>query len=270
MSSPSVVKAAAAKGVGGWWEDLSAKTINWILGAIWTAGTAAAIGAAKMLQQDWPAAVLIGVALASLLIEIWLLVVILRRLITRVDTLAVAAPTTPVAAHADSATTTTEPLLYSRRGSEPHKAIGVVRNVAIQHELHGQEVRFVCTCFVEFFGLVPGVKCSPSELRLTAFGGRTELAKLEAPQVLIAPNTMLYTGAGTWKSLMTCVEQTMSPEHYGTTPPWRTLPPQRGMFCNLEVHLPQGHSGDTHKESPVRLDFELSQAGHHTALVQIH
>jgi len=146
----------------------------------------------------------------------------------------------------------------------------MIWSMSFEYKEEGGEAVFVCTCVAQFLGVPGGVKCSPSELRLTGIGGERDLARLEATHVLDSPNGMTYIGRGRWRALMDCVKQTMSPPTgIEALILSETSPPPRGMFCNVEIHLPRGHAGDAHESSNVKMDFELLGSRFQSRLVRV-
>jgi hypothetical protein len=162
-------------------------------------------------------------------------------------------------------------MVRTQYGERPTVAVGIFRMISFRYIQPGNQSKFRCCVYVDFYGVTEG-RASPVELRLTTSNAEHELAKLEIPQGtdLTLPTAIKYCGDGDWDVLMAAVAKTMTLEPGKTRPmPWTQIPPGDSLYCNVEIRLPNGKPGIDHPGTLVRLSFELSGADHRRALVRI-
>src|SRR5205823_222445 len=96
--------------------------------------------------------------------------------------------------------------LHSVSATHQLDGIGVIRTVTIRYD---GEIGRVPTaryeCIVDFHGLKPGAKASPSELLLTDTQGR-RIVTLEATSVVEGAGTVTYANTGPWTDLMNRID----------------------------------------------------------------
>jgi len=149
--------------------------------------------------------------------------------------------------------------------------IGIFRSISFRYVSHGDESLFHCACVVDFFGL-RDVNASPLKLRLTTVGGTDELATLEpiGSARLKCPVNLTYEGRGSWKALMDVAEKTMWTDRPRTRPmPWSTTPIGDSVYCNVEIRLPGIEQSEKHRDSLIKLSFELARHDHKSIMVRI-
>jgi hypothetical protein len=144
------------------------------------------------------------------------------------------------------------------------KSIAVPRQIAFQHFIHGGEYMFRVSCTVDYYGL-RATSPSPYQLRLQVPGGRGDVARMRTATtdgtVPRCPCSLRFEGEGRWALLQEAAERTMPVTGLSDPLPWKTMPPRGTLYCNLELHLPDGLEFKAHQESQVKFAFEL--AGKH-------
>jgi hypothetical protein len=185
---------------------------------------------------------------------------------------AIATARSQVAIVRATAPDTGPPMARTQYGDRPVAAVGIFRLISIRYIQPGNQSKFRCCVYVDFYGLTGNGQASPIELRLTTPNAEHELARLEIPQGtdLTLPTAIKYCGEGDWDALMVAVAKTMTLEPSKTRPmPWTQMPPGDSLYCNVEIRLPNGKPGIDHPASLVRLSFEIAGGDHKRALIRI-
>ena len=142
------------------------------------------------------------------------------------------------------------------------KAIAIPREISFQYFEHGGDQLFRVRCTVDFYG-PRKTDPSPMLLRLIAPGARGEIARMHTPDGIVprCPCHLDYEGEGRWSQLAEAAKRTMArePQGEGDYKPWDTVPPGGTIYCNLELHLPDGQDWKDHHESMVKFDFQLAK-----------
>jgi hypothetical protein len=165
------------------------------------------------------------------------------------------------------------PAISTPLGTMELSGIGIFRSISFRYVRHGGHDLFNCTCVVDFVGF-RDVNASPLKLRLTTVGGADELATLEplGSAQLKCPVDLTYEGRGPWTALMDVAEKTMWKDRPRTRPggmPWSTTPISDSVYCDLEIRLPGIEQSEKHRESGVKLSFELAPHDHKSITVRI-
>lgn len=140
------------------------------------------------------------------------------------------------------------------------RAIAIPREISFQYFEHGNDRMFRVRCTVDFYG-PRNTAPSPSLLLLKTRGTGYELARMRIQDGIqpVCPCQLDYKGEGHWLQLNEAAQHTMPRDPgRGNQEPWATVPPGGVLYCNLELHLPDGPDSGTHHESGVRFPFQLA------------
>jgi hypothetical protein len=132
----------------------------------------------------------------------------------------------------------------------PVSAIGMLREISFQYFEHGTDAMFRVRCAVDFYG-PRKTDPSPFLLRLSAPGVSGEIARMHVQTGIVprCPCQLVYNGEGRWSHLAEAAHRTMTRKPGAQGPaPWETIPPGDTLYCNLELHLPDGHDWKVHCE----------------------
>jgi hypothetical protein len=161
--------------------------------------------------------------------------------------------------------------VHSPSGSVPLRGIVVVRDLLISLRGDSQHPRLACECTTVLYGFGPDLEASPWELKIMAKGSPSTLVLLKTKALARStaqahtPGTTTYEGEldpYQMSDLLREIKRQMTGDPNGSTPSGK-------LYCWLEVHLPEGFSADPHRESGIKMDFELDNSTKREFLVEV-